>query len=149
MRGFLHQTPLRRTVPRFRGGSRRPAAWPHSRLVAGGDAASQVLRDEPPNERLTLARRLRQIDFLDTEVDSLEKVLAEQALGSPEIADELARRGEAADVADARHERRRVIMLPRARSSAAGSRLDAAGAPVGRRASAECARRTMPSSARG
>jgi transposase len=39
----------------------------------------------PLDERLTLEGCLRQIDFLEVEIDSLEKVLAEQGLGSPEI----------------------------------------------------------------
>jgi transposase len=39
----------------------------------------------PLDERLTLDGCLRQIDFLDSEIDSLEKVLAEQALGAPQI----------------------------------------------------------------
>jgi transposase len=39
----------------------------------------------PLDELLTLEGCLRQIDFLGAEIDALEKVLAEQSLGSPEI----------------------------------------------------------------
>jgi transposase len=39
----------------------------------------------PVDELLTLEGCLRQIDFLDGEIDAFEKVLAKQSLGSPEI----------------------------------------------------------------
>src|SRR5262245_37359676 len=39
----------------------------------------------PLDERLTLEGCLRQIDFLDSEIEALQRVLAEQALGSPQI----------------------------------------------------------------
>ncbi len=39
----------------------------------------------PIDERLTLDGCLRQVDFLDEELDALERTLAEQALASPDI----------------------------------------------------------------
>ena len=41
--------------------------------------------DLPLDELLTLEGCLRQIDFLDSEIEALERVLAEETLGSPEM----------------------------------------------------------------